>query len=600
MAGREVKLISDRDLARKRLPIWAGSRFPHTIVIKELIDNEVDVINESSQKANEVTIMLGPNRIKLMDNGDGISVKTSEPGEKPSLWLACAKMFSSSNYDGVSESVGANGVGMTMANFTSFKFNVMNFNGPNVKGYMFTDGFLNGTDECIEHTEAHLKKKEYEYVEQIIDGKMGYDGEGDFVEKPLSYEEANEFFKPMYEHGFLVDATWHEVGNGNVANPSNKLFSEGPDLNWLTNYTHTRMGEVVRGKTILKVYATNNFEIDEPVKTYVWHKNKDEEGYVKSWAEKVKDHNGVVIKNGPWQIGFSTDENMNITSVVQGAPVESQKSTTVGIEIQNELIKLSVPITFRYLSEDYPPYQDQTKVQVRFPHYAVGKAFERSGSVYKYFYQKAVEKYTVQVIAEATVSMYWPCSGPSEEAELIIAEGYSAISGLKSMRDPKTQACIALKGKILNVRNMPMEKAMNSDVVKQVLNAVLLNNYKRIIIAVDADDDGGHIASLLISMFYRFTNVIQEGKLFYVHTPHYIFKKRNAKIKWSDDATECPAGYHVTTLKGLGGMEPEQVGLFIMNADTRDLVRIDADDDADASLDLAFTEGGKPWIIYEN
>lgn len=590
MAGRKVKLISDRDLARKRLPIWAGSKFPHTIVIKELIDNEIDVINESKQKANEATILLGPNRVKLMDNGDGISMEPSEDG-KTDLWLACAKMFSSSNYDGVMESVGANGVGMTMANYTSFQFNVMNFNGKDVRGYMFTDGFLNGSEEAIEHTEAHLEKKEQEYMDHCDNGKFGYDGVGDFVENPLSYEEANEHFQPMYEHGFLVDAIWHDTPN--------KLFSEGPELNWLINYVHVRMGEVTRGRVILKVYDSNDFENEDPKLERVWHKNKDEEGYVPSWQERVKNSGGIVIREGAWHIGFSTDEKMEIPSVVQGAPVDGRTKTTVGIDINNESISVQIPITFKYLSDEYPPYQDQTKTQVRFPYYAVGKAFERSGTVYKYFHQKAVEKYTAKVIAEANVSMYWPCLGPSENAELIIAEGYSAISGLKAMRDPNTQACIALKGKILNVRSMPMEKAMNSDVVKQILNAVLLNNFQKIIIATDADDDGWHIAGLLISMFAKFTNVINDGKLYLAHTPKYLFKKRNKPLLWSDDATKCPSGYHTTTLKGLGGMTPNEVDLFIMNRETRDLVQVEWDEEANESLDLAFIEGGKPWIIQK-
>lgn len=593
MAGREVELISDRDLARKRLPIWAGSKIPHTIVIKELIDNEIDVINESKQKASEVTIYLGPNRIKLMDNGDGISTAIKEEDGKPSLWLACAKMFSSSNYDGVSESVGANGVGMTMANFTSFQFNVLNFNGKNVKGYMFTDGFLNGTDEAIEHVNAHIKNNEIEYLTYCKSGKFGYDGDGDFVESPLSYEEANEYFNPFYENGFLVDSMWHAAPN--------KLFEEGPDIDWLINYAKVRMGEVYRGKAHIYVFNTNDFDKDgvKPIKEFHWHKNKDEEGYVPSWNEQVKESNGVAIKEGAWTFGFSTNEKMDIQSIVQGAPIESRTKTGISIEVMGKDITVQVPITLKYVSDEYPPYQDQTKTQVRFPYQAVRRAFHRSGSIYKYFYQKAVEKYTAQEIAETNVSMYWPCLGPTEEAELIIAEGYSPVSALKAMRNPNTQACIALKGKILNVRNMPMEKAMNSEVVKQILNTVLLNKFKRVIMATDADDDGYHIASLLISMFKRFTSVIEDGKLYHVHTPHYIFKKRGKEIQWSDNATDCPDGYETTTLKGLGGMTPKEIDAFIMNADTRELVRIDDDEDSEFSLDLAFTEGGKPWIISD-
>ena len=105
MAAREIELINDRDLARQRLAIFAGMDIPATIVRKELIDNEIDVVNERGQRANKCCIILGPNRIKVMDNGSGISTKTKPGTDKTHLWFACAKMFLSSNYGGVSDNV---------------------------------------------------------------------------------------------------------------------------------------------------------------------------------------------------------------------------------------------------------------------------------------------------------------------------------------------------------------------------------------------------------------------------------------------------------------------------------------------------------------
>ena len=75
MAGREIELISDRDLARKRMAIFLGMDIPSTIVRKEILDNELDVVNERGQKATECHIYLSPNRIKVMDNGRGISTE---------------------------------------------------------------------------------------------------------------------------------------------------------------------------------------------------------------------------------------------------------------------------------------------------------------------------------------------------------------------------------------------------------------------------------------------------------------------------------------------------------------------------------------------
>lgn len=563
--ARKVSLISDRDLARERLPIFAGSIMPQTIVMKELIDNEIDVVNEKDQPANKTIIKLSQNRIKLMDNGTGISTEINEDTGKSHIWTACAKMFSSSNYEGVQDSVGANGVGMTMANFTSAKFNVLNFNGENVKGYSFTDGFLNGTEES------------------------GVNEDGNYILNPLSYEEANEKFKPFFKNGFLVDVTWHKTPN--------KLFEDPASLSWLLNYINIRVGEINSGEVELFLYEDDDFEVE--TEHIILNKNKESEHYVKSWEEKVQENNGLILKDGPWSIAFSTNETMKIPPIVQGAPIKERFKVSAGIEIQNENIRVSVPYSLKYESKDYPPYTDQTKVDIRIPYNIIGRLFERSGDIYKHFYREAEKLYMSKVMKESDTSNFWPSLRKPEESELIIAEGYSAISGLKSQRDPKTQACIALRGKVLNCWNLDMQKAMRSDVVKQILNAVLHSNYKRIIIAVDADDDGGHIASLLTALFARFTNIIQDGKLYYVHTPHYLFKKFRSETKWSDNAADCPQGYHVTTLKGLGGMTPSEIDTFIMNHETRQLVQIVWDKDAEKNLDHAFSEGGEKWIIQD-
>lgn len=561
--AREIELLSDREQARNRLSIWAGSIMPHTIVAKELIDNEIDVVNEKGQPATKCIIKLSKYRMKLMDNGTGISTNIKEGTDKTHLWYACAKMFSSSNYKGVKESVGANGVGMTTANYTSHKFNVINFNGDNVRGYQFTDGYLNGTEE------SPVKET------------------GDLVNNPLTYEAANKVFDPFFEHGFLVDVTWDAAPN--------EVFHDDVNIDWLVRYTKLRVGEIKSGEIELYIYEDDEFK--KEIKHYIWNKDKESKNYVKSWEEKVKDYNAVIIKHGPYQIAFSSDVNMKVDPMVQGAPIKERYSITSSIKIQEVDLRVTVPFSIKFLSEEYPPYTDQTKVDIRLPYSAIGNAFEKSGDVYKHFYREAEKAYMVKVIKDSDSSTFWPSLGKPEESELIIAEGYSAVSALKAERDEETQACIALRGKISNCWNLEMTKAMRSDVVKQILNAVLYTKYKRVIIAVDADDDGGHIASLLISLFARFTNLIQEGKLFYVHTPHYLFKKYKAPLKWSDDARDCPAGYKTTTLKGLGGMSADEVGLFIMSEDTRTLVRIDWDEDAEASLDHAFSEGGESWII---
>ena len=202
--GKSLELASDRFLARDRMPIFLGQDMPQTIAMKEIIDNEIDIVSERGQKANKAIIYMSPNRLKVMDNGTGISTE-DDIERKPSIWHACATMFSSSNYSNNSQdTIGANGVGMTLANYTSACFTILNFNGRFVKGYSFTDGYLDGSEES-----------------EIRDS-------GDFVENPLSFKDAIEKYNPMFERGFFVDVTWHETPN--------ELFLDKANVEWLIDY----------------------------------------------------------------------------------------------------------------------------------------------------------------------------------------------------------------------------------------------------------------------------------------------------------------------------------------------------------------------------
>lgn len=577
--GREIELINDRDLARKRLSIFAGMDRRATIVCKETFDNTIDVVGESSQRANKAVIRISPNHLFVMDNGDGISVEKKEGTEFTHLWLACAKMFSSSNYNGVAESVGANGVGMTITNYTAKTFSTFVVKKEYSRGYTFFDGFLTGTSECCRNANNY-----------DLDGKEQFFAlnNGDFVSNPLSTSQLKERFDLPFDTGFLVDVVWFKRPN--------ELFQDDTDIAWLRDYAKNRVGELKAGEITFEIYEDDDFTTLKS--SEVWSKNKNSENYVKSWIEKVKEAGAMIKREGPWTFAFSTN-SMNIQSIVQGAPVRVKEAISQRITIGEYAATVSVPFTLNYLSTDYPPYQDQTKTEIRLPYTSISRAFTSSGEVYGYFYKQAEKACVSQAIKDSESNTAWPALGPAENAELIIAEGYSAISGLKSQRNPTTQACIALRGKISNCWNLDMARAMRSDIVRQILNEVLNKPYKRIIIATDEDTDGHHIAALILALFARFTHLIEDEKVFRVHSPLFLFKKRGAVTLFSDKESDKPEGYVSHRNKGLGSLTAEEVSRFIMNQDQRELIAIKWDDNAYESLDLAFSRGGKDWVDIE-
>lgn len=594
MTGRKVVKASSRSIIRNRLAQFAGSDMPHTIAYKEIIDNAIDVINERSSvaTATEATIKLSKNRLQVMDNGLGLSTELSSDGENTHMFLSVGVLYTSSNYDGVEESVGANGAGSKIFCLTSHKCSVINFNGRNVRGYNFTNGIVNGykVKDGKVTDEPNCDSSNFETNEEAINAEPY----GDHVSIPYQKQEAIKLFNPPYQSGYMLDGRFKPVGD-----PEQTVYDDEVDINWLVNYTEKRVGEVSNPKgceIYLNVYDNDDFIENENTRKFHYSKDKNSDSYVMSWHEQVAECGAEVVKSGDFEIAYC-DTKMEVTSIVQGAPIKPRFKTNLSIVIGEYQLSFAVPYSLYYKSTAYPKYTGQDKIDIRIPYTEIGNGFPKATRVYNYFYKLAEKEYLAGIIAQASSGSYYPALD-EEGVEIIFAEGASAITATKSKRNPHKQACMGLRGKFLNVWNLSKVKAMNSDVVKQILNVLNSINFERIVIATDADPDGYHITMLILGVIYRFRpDLLEAGKVYYVHTPYYIFDKRGEPIQWSDNKEDCPRGYHLKICKGLGSLKPDEIEKFVINPETRDLWQFELDDMAEESLDLALSYGGKEWIV---
>ncbi len=206
-----------------------------------------------------------------------------------------------------------------------------------------------------------------------------------------------------------------------------------------------------------------------------------------------------------------------------------------------------------------------------------------------------------------------------EEAELYLVEGESAGGSAKNARSRETQAILGLKGKILNVEKANPSKALSSEEIANIITAIgtgvgdqfdISNlRYNRIIIMTDADVDGEHIKTLLLTFFFRFMpKLIEEGHVFAAMPPLYRIRKKKDLYVYSDEelkkVTVGMQNPHITRFKGLGEMSPDQLWETTMNPKTRKIKKIYIEDAIEADQVFSMLMGddvqARKEFIQEN
>jgi len=593
----EITVLEGLDPVRKRPGMYIGSTGPRGLhhLVWEVVDNAVDEAMAGYCTRIDVTL-LADGGVKVVDNGRGIPVDKHKVTKESALTTVLTTLHAGGKFDSGAYQVsgGLHGVGVSVVNALSIRLEAE----VRRDGAIYAQSFELGVPKAPVKKVGEAKKNGTTIA---------------FWPSPATFTETTEFNYQTIA-GRLREMAFLNKGleirlldeRGEELVGENFLYKQGL-IDFVKHLNTSR--EPIHGRILQFEDSADQHELDVAMQ---WTSGYTET--VLTFANNINTHEG-----GTHEEGFRTALTRALNEFARSKGILKEKDDNLSGEDVREGLTAIISVKVRE-----PQFEGQTKTKLgnteirsyvtKAMNRMLPEWLERNSAEARRIAEKCVSAQKARQAARkardltrrktALESASLPgkladCS--SREAslsELFIVEGDSAAGPAKQARDSEFQAILPIRGKILNVEKARLAKALQNNEVQGIITAsgtgigdefdIEKARYHKIVMLADADVDGSHIRTLLLTLFFRhLRGLIEAGFIYVAVPPLYRVKMGKQVIYLKDDAALATfmaenEGRKITPsrFKGLGEMNADELWDTAMNPDTRTLMRVEIDDAA--------------------
>ena len=616
-SASNIQVLEGLEAVRKRPAMYIGDISEKGLhhLVNETVDNSIDEAMAGYCTHIEVTINED-NSITVQDNGRGIPVDEHEKMHKSALEVVMTVLHAGGKFDKGSYKVsgGLHGVGVSCVNALST--------------HMMSQVYRNG----------HIYQQEYEKGKPLYDVKIVGDTDRTGTRQQF-WPDGSIFTTTEYKYDTIAkrmrELAYLNAGititltdlrpdeEGNLKQP--EVFHAKDGLKEFVRYVDRHRTHLFDDVIYLKTEKQGT-----PIEVAVMY-NTDYSENIHSYVNNIN-----TIEGGTHLMGFRAALTRTLKAYADADPQISKQIEKAKIEIAGEDFRegLTAVISIKVAE---PQFEGQTKTKLGNSEVAgavqqaVGEALsnylEEHPKEAKLICDKVVLAATARIAARKareSVQRKNPMTGGGlpgkladcsnkdpQQCEIFLVEGDSAGGSAKSGRDRHFQAILPLRGKILNVEKVQWHRVFESESVMNIIQSIGVRfgvegegdreanidklRYNKIIIMNDADVDGSHIDTLIMTLFYRFMPQVIQGGHLYIATPPlykctykkyseycYTEQQRQAFIDKYVAGNGEDKALHTQRYKGLGEMNPEQLWETTMNPENRLLKQVSIENAAEA------------------